>query len=537
MLVPDDVREALAREAALPSLADGPARRAHAGAPGSGAPSRAPPRFELAQIVRDHEAEYAAWCEREQGRVDPRVWKVFAAVRACRTPSLGGEVEVCRACGYARVKCRSCRDRHCPKCPGVRQARWLRQRDERALPVLHVHLVTTQPSQLGPLIRKNQRALYALLLRATADAIEDAVAARHGEGLRLAMTLVLHTYNRSLEQHHHVHAIVAAGGLASGDASGDAGQARWVTARAGECFLPADEVFADAYRARVLAGLERLRARGELELPGRLGRLRHPDAWATFVAGLARRRWHVYAKTTLRGGEAYTYLARYAGRVAMSNERILAYDGHTVTLATKAGHPPVVMSGVELLRRFALHILPHRFLRIRHYGLFNARQREHLARAREAIRAQGLELEDAPVDPVADDRDASADEHEHEHEHDAAAAGLVVAPPASSAITEISLGDAPLALAAVLALAVADTSTPSASAATAVTTPAASAGAGETWQQLVLRTQGKDVTRCPCCPDSVLARVDLAALDPETYSRVTGLARPPPGAARGGRRR
>ena len=189
MLVRDDVRHALAREAALPSLAGAAPR------PPACSPPRAAPRFELAQVVRDHEAAYAAWCERAQGGVDPLVWKVFSAVLACRTPELGGVLEVCPRCKQASAHLRSCRDRHCPKCPGIRQARWRRMRDERALPVSHVHLVTTQPSALRPLIRANQRALYALLLEATARAIEDAVAARHGLGLRLAMTLVLHTYS------------------------------------------------------------------------------------------------------------------------------------------------------------------------------------------------------------------------------------------------------------------------------------------------------------------------------------------------------
>lgn len=393
-------------------------------------------------------------------------------------------------------------------------------RDERALPVSHVHLVTTQPSALRPLIRANQRALYALLLEATARAIEDAVAARHGLGLRLAMTLVLHTYSRTLEFHPHTHAIVAAGALAATDARADADAgvttARWVTASAGECFLPADDLFADAYRARVLAGLERLRERDELALPGRLGRLRHPDAWAAFVAGLAARRWHVYAKTTLRGGEAYAYLARYAGRVAVSNGRLLAYDGQTVTIATKAGHPPVVLSGVELLRRFALHVLPRRFLRIRHYGLFNARQRELLALARDAIRAQGLE-DGSLAAPDADAATESACEPEPEPEPaDLVALG---APVMSSAITEVALGEAPLA--AVLTLVGASAATP-AGAPTAVK----SAGTGETWQELVLRTQGKDVTRCARCGHDTLVRVDLDDLDADTYSRVVGASKP-----------
>jgi hypothetical protein len=306
--------------------------------------------------------------------------------------------------------------------------------------------------------------------------------------------------------------------------------ARWVTASAGECFLPADDLFADAYRARVLAGLERLRERDELALPGRLGRLRHPDAWAAFVAGLAARRWHVYAKTTLRGGEAYAYLARYAGRVAVSNGRLLAYDGQTVTIATKAGHPPVVLSGVELLRRFALHVLPRRFLRIRHYGLFNARQRELLALARDAIRAQGLE-DGSLAAPDADAATESACEPEPEPEAQGdlvALADALDAPTSaiastsavtSSAITEVALGGAPLT--AVLALVGASATTPA-----GVPGAAKSTGAGETWQELVLRTQGKDVTRCARCGHDTLVRVDLDDLDADTYSRVVGVSKP-----------
>ncbi len=87
------------------------------------------------------------------------------------------------------------------------------------------------------------------------------------------------------------------------------------------------------------------------------------------------------------------YLSRYTHRVAISNSRLIAFDDQGVTFKwkdyrAKAPDRQKVMTLIsdEFIRRFLLHVLPHRFHRIRRSGLFaNGGRAENLARARQLL--------------------------------------------------------------------------------------------------------------------------------------------------------
>jgi hypothetical protein len=84
------------------------------------------------------------------------------------------------------------------------------------------------------------------------------------------------------------------------------------------------------------------------------------------------------------------YLSRYTHRVAISNRRLIAFDGQSVTFTWKDYRAKgqdrqkvMTLEASEFIRRFLLHVLPKVFHRIRHYGLFtNGKRKENLARAR-----------------------------------------------------------------------------------------------------------------------------------------------------------
>jgi hypothetical protein len=71
------------------------------------------------------------------------------------------------------------------------------------------------------------------------------------------------------------------------------------------------------------------------------------------------------------------YLGQYTHRVAITNQRIINVDQTSVTFRHKdyrngAQQTPVTLEGVEFLRRFCQHILPHRFVKIRRYGIYSS---------------------------------------------------------------------------------------------------------------------------------------------------------------------
>jgi Transposase zinc-binding domain len=116
------------------------------------------PPVEVADILRAHGEAYAARHPLTADQVG-----VLRRLAACRTAALGGHRDACSGCGYTRVSYNSCRDRHCPKCQGMKRAAWLEARLERVLPVAHFHVVFTLPVALHPLMLHHPRQLYHLL--------------------------------------------------------------------------------------------------------------------------------------------------------------------------------------------------------------------------------------------------------------------------------------------------------------------------------------------------------------------------------------
>ena len=108
---------------------------------------------------------------------------------------------------------------------------------------------------------------------------------------------------------------------------------------------------------------------------------------------LRRNDWVVYAKEPFAGPEQVVeYLGRYSHKVAISNHRILDINNQGVTFRWRDYRDDkqkvMKLSGEEFLRRFSMHILPKRFVRIRHYGILSATKRPLL---RELQLAFGLD--------------------------------------------------------------------------------------------------------------------------------------------------
>jgi hypothetical protein len=97
------------------------------------------------------------------------------------------------------------------------------------------------------------------------------------------------------------------------------------------------------------------------------------------------------------------YLSNYTHRVAISNRRLLGADERSVTFGYKdyadgSRRKTMTLEVEEFVRRFCLHVLPERFVKIRHYGLLaNRQRRERVEQARALLGVSGpapiLEME------------------------------------------------------------------------------------------------------------------------------------------------
>jgi hypothetical protein len=318
--------------------------------------------------------------------------KVMRAIERCRTAALGGHLDVCRTCGYERPAYNSCRNRHCPKCQPLVQHRWLEARKHRILPVHHFHVVFTLPAELRGVARQNRKVVYDLLFRSAADTLLELGKDPKHLGALLGLTAVLHTWTRELAFHPHVHCIVTGGGLSSDGT-------RWVATKPD--FLFPVRVISKFFRGKLLAGLRRLWQHDELELHGRLARLRDRTCFDELVDRLYQTDFVVYAKPPFGGAETvYAYLGRYTHRVGLSNNRLLAIDDHGVSFATKHGRT-ATLAPVEFIRRFLQHVLPRGFTKLRHYGLLSSHNVEtKLQTARRLLGSDDAGHPDVPTDDI-----------------------------------------------------------------------------------------------------------------------------------------
>ena len=341
--------------------------------------SAADGQLTLADVLRAGLPAYA-----RAHRLPPDHWKVLRAILACRTPALGGHHYRCQRCGKDHFVPHSCRNRHCPSCQGANGFDWLDKQAELLLPIPYFHLVFTLPHALNPLIQQNRAKLYDLLFDAASATLLEF--GRNNLKAQIGITAVLHTWSQTLLDHYHLHCIVTGGGLRL-DGKGWQGTSRhWL--------FPV-RALSKVFRGKFLDGLQR--ARSKLEFHGELRKLIAPQSFRLLLRQAASEDWVVYAKRPFAGPDVVlAYLSRYTHRVGITNRRLLALDANTQTVtfcykdyADGSRKREMKLGLGEFIRRFRLHLLPERFVKIRHYGLLANRHRHaRIAQARVALQSQ-----------------------------------------------------------------------------------------------------------------------------------------------------
>jgi DNA-directed RNA polymerase subunit RPC12/RpoP len=319
-------------------------------------------------------------------RLPAHHWKTLNALMRCHTAALGGHLYRCLDCGREHFVAHSCRNRHCPSCQKTQADDWLQKQSQCLLPVPYFHLVFTLPHALNALIGQNQRALYQLLFDAASATLLEF--ARHKFQAQPGITAVLHTWSQTLLDHYHLHCLVTGGGMRLDGQGWEASGGR---------YLFAVRALSKVFRARFRDGLKELHAAGSLVFTGSLAALAEAGAFEELVRMACAQPWVVYSKKPFAGPQTVlAYLSRYTHRVAMGNGRLIALDAgaRRVTFsykdyADRSRRKRMELGFDEFVRRFRLHILPPRLVKIRHYGLLANRQRHaRLAAARAALEKQ-----------------------------------------------------------------------------------------------------------------------------------------------------
>lgn len=308
----------------------------------------------LAELIERFEP---ALRQRHGERLLPSQLQALAAMRRCRSRFAPRMLAACTACGEQRSVPHSCGHRACPHCQHHEAQVWLQRQLQSLVPATYFMLTFTLPAELRGLAWSHQRVLYALLMQCAWDTLDTFA---HNDA-RLRATPgavgVLHTHNRRLDFHPHVHMVMPAAAL-------DTRRRLWRTksrrGKAGANAAGGGYLFNHKALAKVFRGklLDAIRHAG-LTLPAAV-----PDAWV------------VHCKAVGDGSKALLYLSRYLYRGVIQEAHILRCDdsgnvtfgyrdAKTGAMATRT------LPGADFLWLVLQHVLPKGLRRARNFGFLH----------------------------------------------------------------------------------------------------------------------------------------------------------------------
>jgi len=322
---------------------------------------------------------------KQYGPLPLQCYKVSNAIMQCRTEEMGGHIYRCSECSNELTLYNSCRNRHCPTCQSYATAKWVQARIDEVLPVPYFHVVFTIPQQLRDIFYYNRVVCYSILFKAVNQTLQELAKDKNRLGGQIGVVSILHTWTQLLDYHPHLHCILPAGALVKDEN-------RWVHCR--NEFLFPFAVIKKMFRGKVLDFIKAAITNGEICFTGKMATFNNAAKRKRLFDTLYNIEWNVNTKKPFDNAErVIKYLGNYTHRIAISNKRIkwIEHGNVCFTYKDRKDNDKVkekVVTVVEFIRRFLMHIVPSGFMRIRHFGfLSNALQRKLLPCIREILHA------------------------------------------------------------------------------------------------------------------------------------------------------
>lgn len=326
---------------------------------------RQPSHIEVADIFHKYGDSY-----RQARELPLYQLRAMRSIEICRTKELGGHIDKCDKCGEEKISYNSCRNRHCPKCQFLKKEKWILARTEDLLPINYFHVVFTIPCEINPLALRNQKIIYNILFRASKETLLELAKDPKHMGAEIGMIGILHTWGQTIIDHPHMHFITTGGGLSPDGKT-------WINSR--KAFFISIKVISRLFRGKFLDYLKKSFYSGELKFPGNISTLQNEKTFKEYLKPLYNKKWIIYSKPPFKNPETVIeYLGRYTHRVAISNNRIIKIENDKVTFSWKDyadnnKRKEMELDAAEFIRRFLLHILPDKFVKIRYYGFLGNR--------------------------------------------------------------------------------------------------------------------------------------------------------------------
>ena len=311
------------------------------------------PQFEIAQIIEQFSDDFV-------NSHNPNTWilRTLNSLQICRTSALGGHKEKCDSCGKVRISYNSCRNRHCPKCQASKQAFWVEDVSERIIDTRYFHIVFTVPEELNAICILDSRKFYNTLFSSVWQTLRTFGYTHYGT--ETGAMMILHTWGQNLSLHPHMHCLVPAAGITLAGNMKKIGKKK-------KYLYPVNKLSID-FRSMMMKRLKK-QLKGNDQLPEYQPVI--DKAWA--------KEWVVFSEPSFADSDrVIKYLGQYTHRVAITNNRIRNIDTKNVSFNYKdyrdnAKLKLTILSGIEFLRRFCMHILPKGFVKTRYYGMLSNR--------------------------------------------------------------------------------------------------------------------------------------------------------------------
>lgn len=306
--------------------------------------------MELASIIDQY---YDAFIAKYAQSALPGHFNAMNAIRSCRTPDCGELHVRCPDCNHAQWRPLSCGHRSCPQCQNHAASQWIDRQQGKLLPVAYFLATFTLPYQLRLLTWHHQKVVYSIFFLCVSSTLKDFGLNPKNLGAQIGMTMVLHTHNRRLDFHPHIHVVVPGGGV-------DKPRRQWKKKKGKYLFNK--QAMAKVFRARFLTALNQ----AGLSIPKSV-----PPKWVVDCAHVGK------------GISAIKYLSRYLYRGVISEKNIVSNQNGRVTfkyIETKTGNTRYrTLKGEDFLHLIIQHVLPKGFRRVRDYGFLHGNAKKMLS--------------------------------------------------------------------------------------------------------------------------------------------------------------
>lgn len=366
------------------------------------APSFPKKRIRLSEIYERSFSDYMYSADRKL-YIGSNELRAVNKSMACRSPKIGIAVYACEGCGDMKYIYRSCKSRFCGSCGAADTIQWADSTLTKLLNIKHHHIVTTLPSFLRGLSKRNDCLIYDILFRSSAKVLQTWFKRKHN--IKPGIFSVLHTAGSDLKYHPHIHMIVSAGGL-------KIGTSEYVEFTSD--YLTKQRYLADQLKLEFRKELMKEYGKGRVKVGALIKTAQDLLHW--FNKG-ASKQWIVSIQKPLSDvAQIVGYVGRYTKRACISEYKLKSATEEEVSFTyndyknTPQGEKPLIstkyMSTTQFLDALLQHVPKYGYKAVRYYGIYNSNYIGKIPKEQKVTKEADLEI-------IFEDNEFEWGEHEH----------------------------------------------------------------------------------------------------------------------------